>query len=87
MYRTTRTQLQRENKPKTHKKRKEASTNDVDADDDNNNNKNNSMTTHPVVVATLLVLLIVPVDVPDASRSHVDGLLSSSRRTCLNMAR
>ena len=54
----------------THKKTKEASTNDVDADDDNNNNKNNSMTKHPVVVATLLVLWIVPVDVPDSSRSH-----------------
>ena len=38
----------------THKKTKEASTNDVDADDDDNNNKNNSMTTHPVVVAAIL---------------------------------
>ena len=54
----------------THKKTKEASTNDVDADDENNN-ENNSVTTHPVMVATLLVLWIVPMDVPDSSRSHL----------------
>ena len=50
----------------THKKTKEASTNDVDADDDNNNNKNNSMTKHPIVVSQWMF----PTQVGRISRRH-----------------